>query len=493
MATSPDYHWSTPYARPHRPAERGRRMIGTFRTTRNANSINIQDGSELEQIIQDQTRNFPLVESWLSAWTGHTAGTGIWPDFAVENLEERRALRQWFRRWNKRADADGMTTLHGLTALVARKVAQDGEVFARFRFRFPEDGLETPLQIQLIRAAQLPRHKTDGGQGGNEVVGGIEFTPFGQRVAYHFYRRDPGETNLSGIVRSNLDTVRVPSDQVLHIGLPQDVGEHRHVSILRSALLTLKSMADTNENTIERLRVLSLFTALFTLPLDENDPPRFLGAGDPNSEGSAMTYELEPGSLSEAPPGATVQQMETPDVGSTYIDFIRNQTQNLAAMLGIVYPELSGDYNSITLSSLRAGIVAARRRHSFFTQHCLVDQWLARVMPVAIQTAVVSNALTLSNFATNPEEYDDILWRGQREEYIDPETESNADRNRLDNLQIAFSDLQDGDPESVFRRIAEDREMAARFGVSFDTDPRQPQVESPTSNASLDADEEDEG
>ena len=333
------------YERPvraHRPAEMGRRMHGTYPTSRNATSVNLSDGRRLEQIIHDQTRNFPLVESWLSSWVAHTVGTGIWPALAHPNREYRRNFRQWMRRWNQQADADGMTTFQGMTALISRKVCQDGEVFARLRFRRTEDGLATPLQIQLLRAAQLPRDKTQALAGQNRIVGGIEFDAIGRRVAYHFYHTDPGDVSTSNRL-ATLDTVRIPAEQILHIGMPQDVGEIRHVSILRSALMMLKSMSDVNENTVERLRILSLFTALYSVPLDATDQ-------EARDRADAMNFNLEPGMISEVYPGSTFSQLETPDA------LVRPNGNSCSAGCGKHVSRFSSHANAKYCGDARSGL-----------------------------------------------------------------------------------------------------------------------------------------
>lgn len=462
MATNPSLPF---YTRPHRGAQLSPRMTGIYRTNQSATSVNISDGAELERVINDFTRNIPWVESFLSSWVFHTVGTGIWPYFAASDEIERKALRQWFRRWITETDADGMTTLHGQTALVSRMVAKDGEVFARFRPRRLTDGLSTPLQIQLIPAVMVSRSKTEVLSNGNTIIGGIERNSLGRRVAYHVYREHPGDPHPSGRITFP-DTARIPASQMLHIGLPQDVGELRHISKLRSTLLTMKGMGDTNDNTMERLRVASLITGFYSNALDENEAPQQFGEGEPDSHGVADTYYFEPGGINELPPGATMFFPEAPDVGTAYIDFMTNQLENIAATLGIPFSELSGNYSKTNFSSLRAAIVHNRRGHDQFRQLVLIDQFLAPVIKSGLRTAVLAGAIDLPGYADDPTEYDQIKWRGQRHEYLDPQTEATADAQRLESQTVALSDLVNGDFEEHCRQLADDADTLRRYGLA---------------------------
>ena len=108
-------------------------------------------------------------------------------------------------RWTDEADAEGLTFFYGLQRRAVREVFIAGEVFFRIRPRRSEDGLTVPLQLQLLPSEMLPKHLNQILANGHVIRQGIEFDAIGRRVAYHFYRRHPGDSTdmYQGVQRQN--------------------------------------------------------------------------------------------------------------------------------------------------------------------------------------------------------------------------------------------------------------------------------------------------
>src|SRR5437762_1191186 len=79
----------------------------------------------------------------------------------------------------------------------ARELFIPGEVFVRLRPRYIADGLSIPLQLELLPSEQLPLWLTMPLSNGNWIRQGIEFDRIGRRVAYHFWRVNPGDITLA--------------------------------------------------------------------------------------------------------------------------------------------------------------------------------------------------------------------------------------------------------------------------------------------------------
>jgi capsid protein len=94
------------------------------------------------------------------------------------------------------------------------------------------------LQLQLLEAEHLPFDKNEADGNGNQIRCGIEFDKIGRRVAYHFYRKHPGDnTDQSG----KGEIVRVPASEILHLYRPQRPGQIRGVPWISPALVKLIS------------------------------------------------------------------------------------------------------------------------------------------------------------------------------------------------------------------------------------------------------------
>ena len=99
--------------------------------------------------------------------------------------------------WTDQCDAEDVTDFYGLTRRIAREAFLAGECFVRFRPRLPQDGLDVPLQLQLLPTEQLPmwrwRRCPRAGQCRRTDRMGIEFdrNVRDRRVAYWFLRSTP--------------------------------------------------------------------------------------------------------------------------------------------------------------------------------------------------------------------------------------------------------------------------------------------------------------
>lgn len=134
--------------------------------------------------------------------------------------------RLWLA-WTDEADAEGLTDFYGLQRRAAREVFLAGEVFFRFRPRRAGDGLSVPVQMQMLPSEMLPLEQTGVSAAGNPIRQGIEFDRIGRRVAYHFFRRHPGDSTDPGLAG---EIVLVPASDVIHVIDPVEGGQLRGVT-----------------------------------------------------------------------------------------------------------------------------------------------------------------------------------------------------------------------------------------------------------------------
>ena len=93
--------------------------------------------------------NNALAASGVEAWVSALVGTGIKPQSAHADPDNRTALNLAFEAWTDEADADGLTDFYGLEAVMVRRMVIDGEAFALLVNT--EDG----LRVRLIDAEQI--------------------------------------------------------------------------------------------------------------------------------------------------------------------------------------------------------------------------------------------------------------------------------------------------------------------------------------------------
>jgi lambda family phage portal protein len=204
------------------------------------------------------------------------------------------------------ADAEGITNFYGLQKRVARELFIAGEVFVRLRPRYISDGLSIPLQLELLPSEQLPLWLTMPLSNGDWIRQGIEFDRRGRRVAYHFWRVNPGDITQAPKFG---ERVRVPANQILHIFDPLEAGQIRGLSRLTPAIVTLWMLDLYDDAELERKKTTALFSVFITRP----DPDGEFFEGEkggkkpaPGAEDEGPAVKLEPGSAHVLLPGEAV-------------------------------------------------------------------------------------------------------------------------------------------------------------------------------------------
>src|SRR5690606_11185427 len=138
-----------------------------------------------------------------------------------------------------------------------------------------------------------------------------------------------------------------------------------------------------------------------------------------DSDGAPMVG-LEPGSMQELMPGEEVKFSDPPDAGNTYVDFMRQQLQAVAAGVGLPYELLTGDMADISDRVLRVLLNEFRRRIEQLQFSVYVFQLCRPVRSAWLDTAVFSGAISLPDYATKRRDYLRTRWVPQGWAYIHP-------------------------------------------------------------------------
>lgn len=345
----------------------GRRMRGWNPSPAGPNMA-IQGLETIRSRARDAGRN-----DWAGArapqvWTSNLVGTGIVPRPRTPDAALKARLNALWDDWVPLADADGLLDFYGLQTLAVRNWIAGGELFIRMRPRRPGDGLEVPIQVQLLESEMVPMLDWDAAPGmpaGHRIRSGIELNPIGRRVAIWMYKEHPGDRSTRASIA---DLSRVPIDQVRHLFEPLRPGQLRGVSDLATVLTKLRGVLDFDDAQLERQRLANLFTLFITRAAGEADvdpitgqPIQYDAAGNPMAA-------LEPGLSMELNPGEDVRFSTPPGTGSGYGEFMKQQFLGLSAGQGLPYELLTGDLGQVSDRALRVILQEFRR-------HCEQRQW----------------------------------------------------------------------------------------------------------------------
>jgi lambda family phage portal protein len=294
-----------------------------------------------------------------------------------------KKLKSLWDQWGPVADADGVRDIHGLIADADETLDRDGEVLMRLRPRRPSDGLPVPLQLQLLEVDWLDNVRQVAPETGNSIVGGKEYGPLGQCVAYWLWSRHPGDAGTLRGVR--LESKRVPADQVIHLYAPARPGAGRGFPRLAPVIARARDIQLLEDAELARKNLegrLSVIASGNVASLTNGMP-----------ESTAMTTgslgELAGGGINQVPAGLDLTVVE-PKAAPGFVDYIKANVHMVCAGAGFSYEAATGDMTGVNFSS-------ARIRQLDLKREIQQEQWLT-LIPMLLRPicAAFANAASLS-------------------------------------------------------------------------------------------------
>lgn len=325
------------------------------------------------------------VEAWVSA----LVGTGARATPTHRDPDQRDNIAAAIETWTGEADADGRTDWYGLQAEIVRAMVIDGEALVLL--------IDTPagLRVRHVPAEFLDDSESRDFGSGRQTVGGVEFNAAGQRVAY-WIRPESSTSPFS----TGAAAVRIAAANVLHIFRPIGAGQVRGVSWLAPVLLKLNEIDQLSDALLVGFKTAALFSGFLTNENDMSGDQPFAGQKD----GSILTAGLEPGSLQVLGSGWKVE-MTTPPQAQQAPEFLSAELRSVAAGMGVPAHLVSADLRQANYSSLRADLVSFRQRVEQIQYGVLAPQLLRPVHSRAVQSLILTGALSAPGFETRPTDW----------------------------------------------------------------------------------------
>jgi lambda family phage portal protein len=380
--------------------------------------------------------------------------------------EQKQGVHELFAEWAEEADAEGVSNFYGMQDRIAGELFIAGEIFVRLRPRRLSDGLSVPLQLELYPSEQLPLWLTMTLDNGNEIRQGIEFNKLGRRVAYHFWKVNPGDITLAPKFG---ERVRIPADQILHVYDAREAGQIRGLSRLTPAIITLWMLDLYDDAELERKKTAALFSVFVTRP-DPDGEFFDKEKNAPKDDDGVPSIKLEPGGAQVLLPGEDVTVAAPADVGQSYDAFQYRTLTRVCAALGLPYAGVTGDLKGANYGSQRAGMIEARRRAKKLQNGVIIHQFCRPVFRAFMDAAHISGALAFDGYADNPRDYLRMDWIPPRWMWIDPLKDRQSEVLAVDagfKARSMVVEEEGYDAAEVDQRIAEDAERAKRLGIVF--------------------------
>ncbi|HGL6720921.1 phage portal protein [Burkholderia contaminans] len=427
----------------------------------------------LRSRARDAIRNDPWAKTAIARLVSNTIGNGIQAHPQHPNDAVRQMQKQLWEDSCEEIDADDLFDMAGVQTLAARAFFSDGEVLVRRQLRSPREGLAVPMQIRLLEGDLLPMEKNEIVPGGGEIVNGVEFNMDGRRVAYHLLQRHPGEYGRAST--ANMQTIRVPADEIAHVFLALRPGQVRGVPELSTVLLRLKSLDNFDDAVLFRQEVSNLFVGFVTKPPAEPGmmgDPITGGATGYDVDGFSPVVSLEPGSMQELAPGESVTFAEPPGAGTDYGPFVRQQLMAAAASVGMPYEVLTGDLRDVSDRVLRVILNEFRRSIEQIQWNVFIHQFCRKVWRWWVDACALSGAMPMADYYRRRRDYLRVRWVPQGWPYIHPVQDVTAKRMEIRSGLASRTGAvlsRGDDPEQVDQENAADLARERRLGIRYDT------------------------
>jgi lambda family phage portal protein len=452
----------------YQSASQGRRLTNWQGTDASMNNILFSDLATIRRRSRDMVRQNPYASNAVDTIVSNTIGCGITPLIRNDDKKFEGQIKEAFEVWKNECDPSMSCDFFGMQALACREMVESGEIFIRFRDRLPSDKLYVPLQLQLIEPEQLDNSRTVL-QGSVKIANGIEYDEIGRIVAYHFLRDHPGD-----LFSTSALSVRVPSDRVVHIFKPLRAGQNRGLPWLSNILVKLHELDQYDDAELVRKKIAAMFTAFITTDDNTEDTSVLPNQTVDEDEPSVYSASLEPGTTQYLNPGEDIKFSQPADLGDSYKEFMGVQLRGVAAGLGLLYEQVSGDLRNVNYSSIRAGMLEFRKKVETTQKNIFVFQMCRPVYREFVKKAILSGAVDMpKDFLENQHKYTSCSWVTPGWEWVDP----------LKDVQASIKEIRAGltsrskvvasrgvDIEELDRELKNERDREESLGLVLESD-----------------------
>jgi len=359
-------------------------------------------------------RNNPLIRQAIRSVAANVIGYGIKPVIPFPDLAEL------WNDWVEEADARGQLDFYGMQFVGVQTTAMGGETGFRFRDRKEKDGLAVPFQIQMMEGDHIPLTLTQIAENGNEIIAGVERDAIDRVVAYHIYRRHPGDVSPRG---ADWQTVRVPAEDFILMFMPERPGDTRGVPWMSSSLNKFDGIDTWDDAALERQKTTTMYGGFFRKPVDADDGS-VPGAAATDEE-DVILQPLEPSTFVELPQGYSVDFANPPGADPNSPALRRDQVAGAAVSVGLAFEHITLNFEKLGDRQFRALMLEVTRLLESVQHHMVVQQLCKPVWRRFVQTAILSGKWTPPEGARE-RDYMRVEWMPPARGHIHPVQEISA-------------------------------------------------------------------
>ena len=384
--------------------------------------------------------------------------------------------------WEEWTDKDtcdpaGKLCFADMERLVMGSIPENGEVLIR-KVRRPFGKGQLPYALELIEADRLvDQWSVARAENGNMIRMGVEQDSWGRPVAYWLYPHHPGDYQFSSFVASAL--IRVPAEEIIHLFIPERIGQTRGVPWFHATLKRLRHMQGYEEAEIVAARAAASIVGI--IQSEEGLTPELGPEGDEAGAGADPHQQpmlsMEPGTFQQLQPGETFTGFNPSRANAGMDSFMRYMLRAFCTGIGVSYASVSSDYSQSNYSASRLALLDDRDLWRVL-QGWLIRNFRMQVHRDWVEAAVLSGGLAIPDYYSNPKKYQAVRFKPRGWSWIDPVKEVTAYKTAVRAGFMTQSDVisltsEHADLEDVLKQRRSELDQMRELDLVFDTDPAQ--------------------
>jgi lambda family phage portal protein len=267
---------------------------------------------------------------------------------------DQRANDIILEAWQEWCKPENCTVTRGISwwelqRLLATEEPQAGEVFVRMVLDFKNP---FGFALQTIEADCVDEELNIRLDNGNKIRMGKEHNPWGEIVAYWVRTENPYDT-----LSTDIKHERILAKEMLHKYIPLGLKDVRGIPWFHAPGRSMRMLHEYDFSAMVAARMGADNRGFFEKVPDANGEYK----GDGEDEKGNTVSSLGPGQMEELPEGIKFNQVESDYPHAQYGPFTKVHQRRIATGLrGANYNQLTGDYESVNYSSLRAAFLDSR-------------------------------------------------------------------------------------------------------------------------------------
>jgi lambda family phage portal protein len=331
----------------------------------------------------------------------------------VTDKAAKNAIEEAFYVWGDdfHCEITGQYSFVDLQRLIARTLAQDGEVLIR---RIRSNINPYGYTQQIIDVDRLMVNDNRQLDNGNMVRMGVELDKFTRPVAYWLRTTHPNDT---GMARTNeMLFERVPASEIFHLFISIRPEQRRGIPWIAASIHTLYHLMEFDQSALVAARKGADTLGFFVSP--NGEPP----IGDQDADGNYIDVSV-PGTFDTLPEGYDIKSVDSKYPNEMYDSFTKAILHRLASGCDLAYHSLNSDLSEVNFSSIRSGELEMRDNWMKI-QNFIIGKYLKRTFYDCLETSLLKSAIKLPNGSALPaakiEKWKTHIWQGRRWQWVDP-------------------------------------------------------------------------